>query len=159
MRGLNIRAKKKVQKTKGNRVSISSEGVRLPLAKDEIKRLASKTLYLMGEGDSKVDLVFVDDKRMRKLNWKYRRINRTTDCLAFSMREGEDSQLHPELLGDVVISVDSAKRNAKLFGSNIKEEMAIYIIHGMLHLLGFNDTTTAGRKKMVSKEKDILRRL
>ncbi len=151
--------RRKKRKAKDERISISSIGVKLLLTKAEIKKSTSKILGLLKEGNSRVGLVFVDDGGMRKLNWKYRGDNRATDCLAFPMREGEDSQLNPELLGDVVISVDTAKRNAKLFGFSIKGEIILYIIHGILHLLGFKDTTVFEKKKMQRLQEDILSRL
>lgn len=156
---MNTQAKKKEPKVKADRVLINSERLKLPLTKYGIKRLVVKILSLLKEEDSRVSLVFVNDEGMRKLNWKYRKINRTTDCLAFPMREGEDSQLNPELLGDVVISVDAVKRNAKSFGADIKGEMTLYIVHGILHLLGFDDATRRRRNKMKNLEEDILRRL
>lgn len=159
MRESSTHLKRKKRKVKGERVSIISEGVMLPLSKNEIKKLVRKTLSLFKESNSRVGLVFVNDGVMRRLNWKYRKIDRATDCLAFPMREGVDGQLNPELLGDVVISVDTAKRNAKLYGANVKKEMSLYIIHGILHLLGFKDTTALERKKMLRREEDILRRL
>ncbi len=151
--------KKNERKPKGDRISIISEGIKLPLAKNEIKRLTVKILSLLKEKNSNVDLVFVNDKDMRALNLKYRKIDRPTDCLAFPMREGKDSQLNPQLLGDVVISVDAAKRNAKSFGTDIKDETTLYIIHGILHLLGFNDTDRKQRTRMRNLEENILRRL
>lgn len=148
-----------MRRTKTKGVSIISEGVTLPLPKAEIKRTAGKILSLLKERDSKIALVFVSDQRIRKLNRKYRRADRATDCLAFPMREGIDKRLNPQLLGDVVISVDAAKRNARLFGTSVKTEIKLYIIHGILHLLGFKDTALAGRKKMEGIQEDILRRL
>jgi len=144
-------------KAKG--VSIISEGVTLPLPKAEIKSTAGKILSLVKERNSKVALVFVNDGRIRKLNRRYRRTNRATDCLAFPMREGIDKGLNPQLLGDVVISVDAAKRNAKLFGTSVKTEIKLYIVHGILHLLGFKDTALPGKKKMEGIQEDILRHL
>lgn len=139
------------------RISIIAESVKLPLKEDKIKRLVNETLSLLKESDSKVDIVFVTDEIMRRLNRKYRKIDRATDCLAFPMREGVDRKLHPELLGDVVISVDTAKRNARLYGTEVKDETALYIIHGLLHLLGFKDVTATQRKKMQRLEEKILR--
>lgn len=159
MRGSNILPKKRKQKFKGERISIISEGVRLPLSKNKIKKITGEILSFLKEENSSVDLVFVNDKAMRKLNWRYRRVNRTTDCLAFPMRKGIDRLLNPELLGDVVICVDTAKRNAKLYGTDVKKELTLYLIHGILHLLGFGDLTREGRKRMERKQEDILRRL
>lgn len=143
----------------GERISVISEGVKLPLSKQKIKKTVTKILTLLKEKDSKVSILFVDDKGIRRLNRKYRRIDRPTDCLAFPMREGKYARMNPQLLGDVVISVDTAGKNAKSFGTDVEDEVSLYIVHGILHLLGFNDATERKRSKMRILEEKILSRL
>ncbi len=133
-----------------------SENVKLPLPKNKIIKVARKTLSIMGQRGTKVCIIFVNDKKMRNLNFKYRRENRATDCLAFPMREGAGKEFHPELLGDAVISVDTARRNARVFHTTLEKEISLYIIHTLLHLSGFNDTTHSARKKMRRREEYIL---
>jgi probable rRNA maturation factor len=143
----------------GGHVSVISEGVRLPLPKARISRLAEKVLSILREKDAKACIFFVNDAKIRALNLKYRKIDRPTDCLAFPMREGAGGKIHREILGDIVISVDTAKKNSRYFGSAVKKEISLYVIHGILHLLGFKDTTVPARKKMREMEEGILKRL
>lgn len=142
-----------------DRISIAAEKVKLPLSKNEILKAAEKTLRILKEDDAQLSISFVNDAKMRRLNRKYRNIDRATDCLAFPMREGKGEKLHPRILGDVVISVDTARENSKRFGTTEKRELILYIIHGVLHLLGYSDTTIPAAGKMVKKQEFILKQL
>ncbi len=144
---------------KGERISVISDGVSFPLSKVRIKRLARRILFLLKEKDAEVCIFFVNDAKMRRLNLAYRKIDRPTDCLAFPMREGAGGKIHREILGDIVISVDTAKSNSRYFNSTVKKEITLYILHGILHLLGFKDTTASARKKMRRIEERIINRL
>ncbi len=146
-------------KITGSGISIVSEKVKLPLSKNEIVRLAEKTLGILREDKARVSILFVNDAKMRRLNRKYRNTDRPTDCLAFPMREGKGGKLHPEMLGDVVISVDTAKSNSRYFGTTEKREVVLCIIHGILHLLGYSDISVPAIKKMAKKQEHILKRL
>jgi len=141
------------------RISVISEKVRLPLSKIKIERIAEKISSLLKEKNAEVCIFFVNDAKMRRMNLKYRGIDRPTDCLAFPMREGAGGKLHREILGDIVISVDTARKNSRYFDSTVKKEISLYIIHGMLHLLGFKDTAASARKKMRRMEGELLKRL
>ena len=99
----------------------------------------------------------VTDNYIKDLNRKYRGVEEATDVLAFPMQEGEFSGLHPHLLGDVVISVERAREQAREFGHRFEEELSLLTIHGLLHLLGYDDFTVRGRKKMEVREKEILK--
>jgi probable rRNA maturation factor len=138
---------------------VISEKIRLPLSKAEIGRLAEKVLAVLKEKNAKVCIFFVNDSRIRKMNLKYRGIDKPTDCLAFPMREGAGGKIHREMLGDIVISMDTAERNSRYFDSTVSKEISLYIIHGILHLLGFKDTTASARKIMREMEEGILERL
>lgn len=137
---------------KDDRVSVIREKVNLPLSKVRIKKLAGRILSALKEKGAGVCIFFVSDAKMRKLNLKYRKIDRPTDCLAFPMREGR-------MLGDIVISVDTAKTNSRYFDSTVKKEITLYMVHGILHLLGFKDTTPSGKKRMRRMEEEIINRL
>lgn len=143
--------------SKEERILIRNEATGLPLSKKETKRLTLKILNLLKEELAGVSLYFVNDAKMRRLNLKYRKTGGTTDCLAFSMREGEGAEAR--ILGDVVISVETTKRNARLFGSTVKREIVLNITHGILHLLGFKDTSASLRRKMQKKQEEIIERI
>ncbi len=87
-----------------------------------------------------LSIAFVGDKVMRRLNREYRGIDKITDVLAFS---GED-----EFLGEVIINYAQVKRQAKKFGNNIQQELIFILVHGLLHLLGYDDKAEKGRLEM-----------
>jgi probable rRNA maturation factor len=82
-----------------------------------------------------------DDETIRALNRDYRGKDRPTDVLAFAMREGDGGELHPDLLGDVVISMDTARRQAAERAQRIVDEVTFLLAHGLLHLLGYDHRT------------------
>ena len=123
---------------------------------DSIVRFVLKSL---GVNDANISIVFVSDREIRHLNFLYRKKNVPTDVLSFSMREGKRIKRDSAILGDVVISVDRARRQAKRFNSTFKREIYLYIIHGILHLLGYDDEKASSRKKMQKKEIQILNSL
>ena len=86
--------------------------------------------------DIQVNLQFIDDKDMIKYNKKYFNRKGTTDVLAFSMIEGEILE-NNSVLGDALISVQTAKRNAGEYGHSMTEELFLYITHVILHLMGY----------------------
>jgi len=101
-------------------------------------------------------LVFVTDSYIRKLNRRYRNIDSKTDVLAFSMREGVGLSKKSPILGDVIVSTETAKKEAKKRHIPIHKEVNLYIVHGILHLLGYNDEKPIDRKKMKRKEAELL---
>lgn len=116
-----------------------------------------------GRGDpgrpvpAEVSIVLVTDKDIKDLNRRYRGVEEATDVLAFPMQEGEFSGLHPHLLGDVVISVERAKEQAGKLKHGFEEELSLLTIHGILHLLGYDDRIAKDRKKMRVREREILK--
>ena len=83
-------------------------------------------------------MVIVDDEEIRSLNRQYLDRDRPTNVISFPMQEGEGSGLHPNILGDVVISADTAARDAADAGIGFESELFFLLLHGILHLLGFD---------------------
>jgi probable rRNA maturation factor len=83
-------------------------------------------------------IVFVDDEEMKQLNQTYRGQNRTTDVLSFSAWEGEAMPGLAHILGDVVISIPTATRQANENSMDLGDELMVLAVHGILHLLGFD---------------------
>jgi probable rRNA maturation factor len=114
----------------------------------------------LGCHESELSILLVDDDEMTQLNREYLARDHPTNVLAFTMREGEDQDLHPALLGDVVISTETAEREAQQSGVTLEEEMARLLIHGVLHLLGYeHEDVPEEAATMEAKEKEILSRL
>ena len=115
----------------------------------KIARLVLKELDV--PSDSELSISFIDDTQMRELNSTYRKINRTTDVLSFPQGEGPDFTL----LGDIIISVDTARRHADSYGVTLHEELKKLIIHGILHLLGHDHKKKKETQIMREKENEL----
>ena len=125
--------------------------------KDKIMECADHVLNAMGESEAELSLVLVNDMYIRNLNWKYRRKDSATDVLAFPMRDSR--RLSGVILGDVVISVETAAKEAKKRKKDLQDELDLYFVHGILHLLGYDDEKPRARKKMKDKEKELMENL
>jgi len=101
---------------------------------------------------SQVCLSFVSDADMRELNRRYRKTDRTTDVLSFAQRDVGGVGI----LGDVVISYDTAVRNSQRFSVTVEGEIRRLVVHGILHLLGFDHAEKRQRETMRGKESEIL---
>lgn len=101
-------------------------------------------------------MVLVDDAAMAELNRAYRGASGPTDVLAFPMAEGRFRGLSRTLLGDVVISVETARRQAPPGGGGLRAELALLLVHGLLHLAGYDHGTAAERRRMWRKQRAIL---
>lgn len=116
------------------------------------------TLAALALPDAEISILLVDDAQIQDLNQRYLGRNKPTNVLAFSMREGEFSTLHPNLLGDLVVSVEMAKRQSRKSGFSQMEMMSLLVIHGILHLIGYEHE---GNKKearaMALKQKELFR--
>jgi len=94
---------------------------------------------------------------IQELNKKYLNKNRPTDVLAFRMQDGDFRDFNPQLLGDIVISVETATRRARNLKTSCEYELYLYLAHGLLHLLGYTDTTKKGAQAMQRIQKEILK--
>lgn len=106
-----------------------------------------------------VALTFVTGARMRALNRAYRGLDRATDVLSFSQREGEDLAVPPgaePTLGDVVVGLPVAARQARAFGHSLEREAAFLAVHGTLHLLGYDHETEPDERVMMGKAEHAL---
>lgn len=114
---------------------------RSPVRASEIQRRAERMLAALRMRDAELSILLCDDATIHELNRDYRKKDRPTDVLAFAMREGEGGALHPALLGDVVISLETARRQAREHDRTIVAEVTFLLAHGLLHLLGYDHQT------------------
>jgi len=129
------------------------------LNRQKLERVVRFTLKSVGVKEARLSIAFISDSRIKRLNHLYRGKKRPTDVLAFSMREGKRLKKDSSILGDIAISVDRARKQAKRFNSTFKREIYLYIIHGILHLTGYDDEKAASGRSMRRKETEILDRL
>ncbi len=101
----------------------------------------------------------MDDRYIKSLNKRYRKRSAYTDVLAFSMMEGPVPETECEHLGDIFISVDTARRQAGQFNSTVSTELKLYLIHGVLHLLGYDDETRTGLRRMSRRQEELLNKV
>jgi probable rRNA maturation factor len=124
----------------------------------ELKKVAVKILEFLELHRAELSLAFVGNKEIQRLNAKYRKKDAPTDVLAFPS-EGLHS-MHAPILGDVVISVEKAAEQAKDRRRTLKEELATLLIHGVLHLLGYDHERSAKEARRMGRlEKKIYRAL
>jgi probable rRNA maturation factor len=100
-----------------------------------------------------INVVLVDDQTMTSLHERFMGHTGPTDVLTFDLR---DDAARPEIEGEIAISVDAARRQARRWRASTAEELLRYVIHGVLHLLGYDDDTPAGRRRMRRQENKVL---
>lgn len=127
-----------------------------------LKRTARALLAAAGRGRTTLSLSLVGDAAIRRLNREYRGKDRATDVLSFPLLDpsraarAQGSANAPEaLLGDVVISLDAAERQAATYGATLEREVLRLLIHGVLHLLGYDHEGAAERRRMVARERRL----
>ncbi|UCD15171.1 MAG: rRNA maturation RNase YbeY [Candidatus Omnitrophota bacterium] len=120
----------------------------------ELKKYVRKTLNLLGASGS-VSILLCDNSFMKKLNKKFFVKNHTTDVISFPLGD----VCTPYYLGEVVVSVQEAVRLSKKYGNSWKEELLLYVIHGILHLVGYDDCTKIKKKVMERKQQQLLKLL
>jgi probable rRNA maturation factor len=137
-------------------VVVTSRARRNGIRTADVRRDALRLLRLL-DLQSELSVVLVDDAEMRRLNAAYRRIDKATDVLAFAMREGEGAELHPDVLGDVVISLDTAARQAASRRVPIADELRTLLTHGVLHLLGYDhERSPVEARRMFRKQRELI---
>jgi probable rRNA maturation factor len=141
-------------------VALSNRQRSVKLRTARIKRNARRVLLEMGFVKADLSLALVDDGEMRLLNATYRRVNEPTDVLAFAMNEGRFGAVNPHVLGDVVISAETASFLAQRRGCSLDDELDALLVHGILHLLGYDhERSPADARLMRAKEKTLRERL
>lgn len=124
-----------------------------------VRRDARAVLLLLGESAAELSVSLVGDRSIQDLNRRYRGEDRPTDVLAFAMREGEAGGSEPALLGDVVISADTAARQARRRRHSLGTEVQALLVHGILHLLGYDHERSPSEARRMRALEKRLRRL
>ncbi len=124
-----------------------------------LKRL-TKLLRSLGLPDAELSILFIGDRAMRTLNHTWRGKDSTTDVLSFPLREGRFPHIQPEMLGDIVISLPVAARQAAEAGHPLNVELERLLVHGLLHLLGYDhEQGLLEARRMKRKEQRLLKSL
>ena len=120
-----------------------------------LKRAARAILDSIGRQDATLSLSLVDDAQIRELNRIHRGKDRPTDVLSFPLMTAGDPPGAERLLGDVVISIDSARRQAADYDAPLEAEVKRLLVHGVLHVIGHDHQRTDERKRMKAEERRI----
>ena len=122
-----------------------------------IKGTVKKILEIVKPGVAELEVVFLDDNSMRSLNRRFRTRDRSTDVLSFKIDLNEFAL--KGFLGEIFISLDTALKNARAFKAGFADEVVLYLVHGILHLAGYDDEKANERLAMSKKESYILKHL
>jgi probable rRNA maturation factor len=123
---------------------------------NSVRNSSEKVLIAENVERCELSILLTDDDEIKELNSTYRNIDEATDVLAFAMREGIDSDPDDEMLGDVVISIPTAERQAKEYGNSVEADLALLTVHGVLHLLGYDHAERDEADLMQEKQKEIV---
>lgn len=121
-----------------------------------VKKIVSNTLKVEGKAKAWVSVFLTTDKEIRAINKKYLSHDYPTDVISFGLDESPTAAKILNL-GDVVVSVQTAKRVSEELGISFREELARYLVHGTLHLLGYEDKSKKDYRQMHSQQEKILK--
>ena len=141
----------------GARIDLGDAGAPIRVDRSRVRRTVHTALRALGRPRHSVSLTLVGDRTIRRLNRQYRGTDRVTDVLAFPMED--HPRLPAPLLGEVVVSVQAAHRQAREHGHAAAAEIDLLVIHGLLHLVGYDDQTPLEARLMHEREMAILGRL
>ena len=139
------------------KIQIENKQTKIKIQRHIIRRTVRTLLNILDCANKELSISFVDDKTIQQLNKNYLQRDHSTNVLSFSLQEGEYGNINPDILGDIIISAETAQRDAAIGDLSLSEEIDFLIIHGLLHLLGFNheNTTKARKTKMQIKEREL----
>jgi len=122
----------------------------------EIEKLLKYALEYKKLENVEFNIIFVDNETIRNINKEYRNIDRETDVISFALEDNEDMKFEfGRLLGDIYISIPKMKEQAKEYGHSEKRELSFLVIHGLLHLLGY-DHETYEEEEVMFKEQELI---
>ncbi len=130
-----------------SKITVTNSHKRYKINERLIKKITEEILRELKEPANKeLEIVFMDDRSIKTLNKKYKHKNRPTDVLSFALDD----------IGEIFISLDTALKNSRTYKTSLAEEATRYVIHGILHLFGYDDEKRSQRARMSRKEDDIL---
>ena len=137
-------------------VLIENRQKRHGLSEHEIQTTARRILSALGYPDAQLSILIVDDDQIAEFNMTYLNHAGPTNVISFPMQEGQFSDITPELLGDVVISADTADREAQDAGMEMAERFDQLLIHGILHLVGYDHVNSETEAEVMEQKSDEL---
>jgi probable rRNA maturation factor len=138
-------------------VSLRNKQKKETIDTGRLRRSLKRLLKELQRENDEVNVIFVDDEQIQSINREYLDRDRPTNVISFAMTEGVGGALHPEILGDIVISAETAARDAATGDLTLMEEMEFLLIHGLLHLIGYNHEKCSQKEveRMQKKEREL----
>jgi probable rRNA maturation factor len=128
------------------------------IARKKLRQTAKAILNALDCPDAELSILIVDDQQIAKLNRQFLNRKGPTNVIAFPMQAGQFSEIAPNLLGDVVISVETAQHEAQNAGLRLEDRFNQLLIHGILHLLGYDHVETKSEAlRMENKTSELLK--
>jgi probable rRNA maturation factor len=137
------------------RISIASPQQAVPVDRARLRQTVQTVLAGEGITDAEISLAFVDNATIQQLNQRYLQHNEPTDVLSFPLSEANAHRL----AGELVLGAEVAQSQATSRGHDVQAELALYVIHGLLHLCGLDDKTADGAAQMRRQERHYLQKL
>jgi probable rRNA maturation factor len=139
-------------------VEVASDGIRVPVARARVQAAAERVLRAERVRDAHISVTFLDDRQMAALNWKHLRHRGTTDVISFGFAPAVKGG---PVVGDIYIAPDEARRNAAAHGERIRDELLRLVVHGTLHVLGYDHPADESRyaSPMWRRQERVLRQL
>ena len=121
-----------------------------------LNKVIDKTLEMENVLSSNFAIVFIDDEKMHELNKNYRGIDRTTDVLSFAFEDNNKICYNIRQLGEIYVSIPKMVSQAKEYGHSEKRELAFLVVHGLLHLLGYDHTLGIEEEKVMFEKQELV---
>ena len=132
---------------------IENRQKKIKVDRRRLRLTANKIIRELDCGDKEISLVLVDNDQIQEINRQYLQRDYPTNVISFSQIEGDFGNLNPNLLGDIIISVERAARDSEAGGLTFDDELDFLFIHGLLHLLGYEHENTTAVKEKIMKDK------
>ena len=142
---------------KTNTVAVSRKRIKTGPASSTVEKRAQRILATLGCTQCELSIVLSDDSFIQALNLEYRHKDQPTDVLSFPMNEGALEAPIGLLLGDIVISIETAARQAEELGGTLLDEVTSLLIHGILHLMGYTHENDATETQMKDRSSELLK--
>ena len=139
------------------RIAIENQQKSRKISKIQLRKVAQKILNASACPEAHLSILIVDDAAIQEINRDYLNKDRPTNVISFAMQEGEGGGFQPDLLGDVVISAETAARDACEAQNSFESELYFLLLHGILHLLGYDHErgTEEDAKLMEAREREV----
>jgi probable rRNA maturation factor len=138
-----------------SRIKIACPQEKVAVDRQRMREAARAVLEGEGQGEAEISLAFVDNETIHRLNKRYLDHDEPTDVLSFPLSEPGAGKL----TGELVIGAEVAQEQAAQRGHDVQAELALYVIHGLLHLCGHDDKTAATAARMRERERHYLKQL